>query len=206
MTPYQLHVATWKNGCGAPICAAACKVVTFRGTLPCDILFIGEAPGASEDVLGSPFVGPAGALLDRIAKDGFALYQQPGTVGPKYNAIRWGFTNLVGCIPRDEDGGKATEPDVESIEACAPRLTEIIGIANPKAIVCVGGMARDWLKRGTKTFTKVPDHIRMIDIIHPAAILRANIAGQGLLVQRCVIALRDLAEDLMTPGQGTETE
>jgi uracil-DNA glycosylase len=63
-------------------------VVLARGRIPAPILLCGEAPGVSEDVLGSPFIGPAGKLLDHIlarAIDGQFDYC---------------LTNLVGCIPR----------------------------------------------------------------------------------------------------------
>ena len=41
----------------------------MRGSIPFNVLFVGEAPGESEDVLGFPFVGPAGKLLDHIIKE-----------------------------------------------------------------------------------------------------------------------------------------
>jgi uracil-DNA glycosylase family 4 len=69
MTRFQLFCQKWGEGCGSTQCAGANRVVLVRGSVPCDVLFIGEAPGQSEDVVGRPFVGPAGKLLDRIIED-----------------------------------------------------------------------------------------------------------------------------------------
>ncbi|GAG10072.1 unnamed protein product, partial [marine sediment metagenome] len=45
------------------------KIVFGRGKVPADILFVGEAPGKSEDLIGEAFVGPSGRLLDMAIKD-----------------------------------------------------------------------------------------------------------------------------------------
>src|SRR5688572_27705229 len=66
LSPWQEHKQRWQGGCGHVMCSRALNVVLARGDLPCDVLFIGEAPGDSEDVTGNPFTGPAGSLLDDI--------------------------------------------------------------------------------------------------------------------------------------------
>jgi uracil-DNA glycosylase family 4 len=183
---FQQHCECWKDGCGASICEGARKVFS-RGKLPCDVLFVGEAPGESEDTVGLPFIGPAGKLLDHIVKQAI-----PST-------LRVAFTNIVCCIPREEDGRKATEPDDDSILACQPRLVEFVEIAKPKLIVCVGAMARDWLSPGYAHSAPIPRSIPRIDVTHPAAILRASIAMKGLLVQKVVANLRNAVEEYF-PG------
>ena len=54
------------------------KVVVGRGKLPCDVLFIGEAPGVTEDMLGSAFIGESSMFLDgmlfRSGIDKYRLY------------------------------------------------------------------------------------------------------------------------------------
>ena len=102
---FQKHCERWKNGCGSRLCFGVKNVCLARGKVPCDVLFVGEAPGESEDTIGKPFVGPAGKLLDYII--GRALQ---GT------ELRAAFTNLVCCIPRDDDGGKSIEPDDDSVD------------------------------------------------------------------------------------------
>jgi uracil-DNA glycosylase family 4 len=188
LSPFQAHCNKWKAGCGSVQCEGA-RVVLCRGKLPCDILFVGEAPGESERVVGVPFVGPAGKLLDSIIAR---------AVPP---VVRYAMTNLVGCIPREEDGGKATEPDDEQVESCKPRLVEFISIASPRMIICVGKLARDWFDQGWKHSIKLPYPIPTVDITHPAAILRMPIAHQGLAIQRCVVVVKNAVED-MEEGAG----
>ena len=44
------------------------QTVPGSGPIPCNLMLIGEAPGAEEDRQGQPFVGPAGQLLERTLK------------------------------------------------------------------------------------------------------------------------------------------
>lgn len=199
---YQLHIEKWKNGCGAQACEGAKRICFARGKLPCDVLFIGEAPGVSEDSIGQPFVGPAGHLINRIIYRSFkdiVLYAGAITDDDVSDGepVRYALTNLVGCIPKYNDGEesssqkKAGQPSIEDIMSCAPRLQDMIEIARPRMIVCVGALARDWLRVGYKNPVKIPRTIRTIDIVHPAHILRANISVRGLMEQRCVVQLRN---------------
>jgi uracil-DNA glycosylase family 4 len=90
-------------------------------------------------------------------------------------------------------------PTAESVKACAPRLRELVTIARPKLVVCVGQVARDWIDPKNKNCVLpmlAENGIRTIDIVHPAAILRANIAQRGLMIQRAVAALSTAVEDL----------
>lgn len=183
---FRRHYEAWKDCRACPLWRTRARIVVARGTVPCDVLFVGEAPGESENVLGRPFVGPAGRLLDAI------VYQALGASG-----LSTAFTNLVCCIPRDPDeGGKAAEPPDESIEACRPRLEEFVRLCRPRLLVAVGRLATDWLTQGMKYSVKVDPSIRQTSITHPAAILRANVAQRGLAVQRCVVTLRNAAEEL----------
>ena len=52
--------------CGFEICEQATQLVPGEGSATADVVLIGEAPGASEDRSGRPFVGSAGKLLDRL--------------------------------------------------------------------------------------------------------------------------------------------
>jgi DNA polymerase len=160
--------------------------VLARGTVPCDVLFVGEAPGESENVTGQPFTGPAGRLLDRIVEE---------TIGN--SKFTYAFTNVIACIPYDENGIKISVPDFECIEACTPRLIEFIDeVAKPKTIVAVGTVAKENLERGYQHSIKFKTNAKVVDIIHPAAILRKNITLQGMEVQRCKIRLNEVVEEL----------
>ncbi len=189
---FQLHCERWKAGCGSDRCGKAGRVVLARGQIPCDVLFVGEAPGVSEDVLGRPFCGPAGILLDRIVAAAFGdVLKVDGT------RLRAAFTNVVGCIPLDEHGNKTDTADEDQIQQCKPRLEEFIHLANPRLIVAVGAEARDALKQGFKRSVTLPKGVKVVDVTHPAAVLRANVAQQGLLIQRCEAVLSTAAADLV---------
>lgn len=167
-------------------------MVFARGQVPCDILFVGEAPGDSEDALGKPFVGSAGKLLDSIIRRAFAMKTK----------LRLAFTNLVACYPRAAKELGHNEPPNEAVLACSPRLVEFVKIANPRLIVCVGALARDRLdSKIRKPVTWVQGPVPSIDIKHPAAILRSNEAMQGLEVQRCVVQLINAIETYFTVKQ-----
>lgn len=188
MTPFQQHVEKWKGCQRCPLYATRTWVVFCRGKIPADVLFVGEAPGASEDALGKPFKGPAGSELDLIianALDGL-------------DNVRTCFTNLIGCVPLHE--GKKEAPEDNEIQACLPKLAEFIKLAEPKLIVAVGKLAEDYLPSDGKRFkhqARLHRPIPVVGIIHPAAILRASPAHQGLLRRKAEVAIRTAVEGLL---------
>lgn len=186
-TRFALHVEQWKDCQRCHLAETRDRVVISRGKVPCDVLMIGEAPGASENVLGKPFVGPAGQLLDEIIRR--------ATRGLEWG-VRFAFTNLVCCIPLDDEGEKTAEPEDDCVLSCQPRLKEFIEIAKPRLIVCVGKLAEDWTDPGYKHAVKFSSHIKRIGIRHPASILRANVAHKGLMIQTTVVDLKNALEDL----------
>lgn len=194
MTPYQLHVQKWKNGCGSCLCDKVRRRVMCRGTLPAPILFVGEAPGTSENDYGQPFVGPAGHLLDDIIRRAWE---------GKYDG-QYAMTNLVSCFPVEEKKTGNHEPPDSAIKACRPRLLEFIRLCQPRVIVCVGALARKWIPTQSEislypdmsdSMGRVPwlgqnEFIDYIDIHHPAGILRAPEAKQGLMIKSCIARLQ----------------
>ena len=196
MTPLESFCQRWCKGCGSNQCRPGSKVVLGRGSIPCDILFVGEGPGEGENATGVPFIGPAGKLLDQIIIRSIGA-ENRSRVAEGKQPLTWGLTNLVCCIPRDEeDGGKANEPDDDQIGACKPRLQEFVGLCQPKLIVCVGRLAEDWLKPGYKWSIKFDRVIPLVRIDHPAYILRQNIAQQGYMAQRAAVTVANAVEDL----------
>lgn len=194
-SPLQRHIQKWKDCTECPLCEVRKKTVLCKGQIPCDILFVGEAPGASEDRMGIPFVGPAGHTLDSIISRAFEGLQ-----------VRIAYTNLVCCIPKEEMGsGKYGEPSKESIEACQERLIEFVRLAKPRAIVMVGQLAKKWI-HGEAMFSPTGDGpcgwiknghwLEFMDIVHPAAILKADITKQELMARRAVVSLEELATRL----------
>jgi uracil-DNA glycosylase len=167
LSSYGRHKARWINCTRCSLCEKRNKVCLARGTIPCDVLFLGEAPGVSEDVLGSPFVGPAGHLLDRIIEESIP------------DEVDYALTNLVACIPKDEDNDKVGEPPEEAINACAPRLKEFVRICRPNRVILVGTLAHKHFKEDVPT----------VKILHPAAILRLDVSQRGLAIQRSIVAI-----------------
>lgn len=182
-TPWQRHVEKWKNCDSCSLCDTRKNVVLLRGSVPCDVLFIGEAPGASEDVLGKPFVGPAGHLLDQMVQNAM----EEAGVNPKT-----AFTNLVGCIPIDE-GKKAAEPDKASILACVDRVAEVVNLCKPKLIVRVGSLSHKWANKGIDQASPKWE-FKTINVRHPAFILRADVTQRTLEIQKFVVTLTDALE------------
>lgn len=198
VTRFQLHCERWKDGCGSAHCAAAQHRVLYRGKVPCDVLFVGEAPGDSEDCLGTPFEGPAGQKLDQIVERALTL----APARPDGGEWRVGFTNLVGCLPRDERGvDKARDgPDDEQVAACTPRLREIIRLADPVLLVLVGKQSQDWLTPGYKHSIPLHKPTKTVGIVHPAAVMRQNVANQSVAWQRCVVQVATAMADLTPPA------
>jgi DNA polymerase len=180
MSKWTRHRDKWKNCKLCELCKTRNRVVLLRGKIPCDILFIGEAPGTGENSLGRPFVGPAGKLLDTMISDA------------GLDSFRLAFTNLVACIPID-DGNKG-EPQQEHIEACGDRLREIYQITKPDAVVRVGKLATKWVLKAID-MSRLTSTTQHVSIIHPAAILRADVTQKGLAIQQTVVRLRNLAEE-----------
>lgn len=179
MTRYTNHLERWKNCQDCNLCKQRRKVVLFRGAkIPCDVLFVGEAPGFGEDTIGHPFVGPAGRLLDGIIKEAW-----------EDSAYSWGFTNLIACIPKDDLQKKITQPPDFAIHACSDRLTEIINICSPGLVVAVGSVANERLEGF------IPDNFT--HITHPAALFRANVAQKGLMIQKAIVTLKDALAEIV---------
>jgi DNA polymerase len=133
------------------------------------VLLLGEAPGHSEDVVGQPFKGLAGHLLDQITKEVFAD-----------SGLTLCHANLVGCIPLGDDRRKLKQPSHESIAACAPRLDDFISICRPRMVVRLGVLAHKHVADG--------DYV-MCDLVHPAHIIRKTTIQQHYDKKKCVIAL-----------------
>jgi uracil-DNA glycosylase len=198
MTRFELHVQTWQDCTACDLHERRKRVVFNRGSIPCDFMFLGEAPGPSEDVIGKPFVGPAGKLLDDIVADSIPPH------------IRCTFTNLVCCIPLNENSTKFEEPPKEAVKACRPRLIEFVRIAKPKVIVLVGACAKKYVTGQAEFCTEEEDmcppwigrnqFIQFVEIVHPAAILRANVASQGLAIQRCKVRLANAVQEASQAG------
>lgn len=177
---FKDHKQSWSNCNLCSLCETRQHVVLLRGQVPCKILFVGEAPGESEDVIGRPFVGPAGKLLDQqiLEAIGRARYQ------PAY-----ALTNLVGCLPITD--GEKREPTNKEILKCHLRVIEVIELCKPHYVVPVGTLAEKSLKR------YLPREILLGEpLVHPAYTLRAQEPQRSMSHQQNVVRLTDLFKSL----------
>ena len=97
------------------------NAVPGEGNIDNRIMFIGEAPGYSEDVKGRPFVGEAGKFLDIALQE--AVLSRDSVF----------ITNIVKCRPPNN-----REPSTEEIKACSPYLDRQIRVIKPKIIITLG--------------------------------------------------------------------
>jgi len=131
-----------------PVCRAKLrpgkKVVLGVGNLDASLMFVGEAPGAEEEVQGEPFVGPAGQLLNRMIA-GMALSRAEVYIG---NIMNWRPDLPVG--PDGVQTGNRPPTEAEMAH-CMPYLKAQIDIVGPGLIVALGATAAKALL-GPKSF------------------------------------------------------
>jgi len=123
---------------GDPVCRSKVrpgkKVVLGVGSLDASIMFIGEAPGAEEEVQGEPFVGPAGQLLTRMIS-GMGLSRADVYIG---NIMNWRPD-----LPAGPDGVQSgNRPPTEAEMAqCLPYIRAQMEIVGPRVLVALGTTA-----------------------------------------------------------------
>ena len=100
------------------------QIVFGVGNPHADLMFIGEAPGADEDIKGEPFVGRAGQLLNNMIK----------AMGIQREDVY--IANIIKCRPP----GNRT-PERDECDTCSPFLMRQIVVVKPKVIVALGAVA-----------------------------------------------------------------
>jgi uracil-DNA glycosylase len=149
------------------------KVVLGVGSLEAKIMFVGEAPGAEEEVQGEPFVGPAGQLLTKMIQ-GMGLKREEVYIG---NIMNW-RPQLPTAAGTTQIGNRP--PTEEEMRYCLPYLRAQIEVVNPELIVALGATAAQGLLGfGTfKTLGEVRSRWRdfggkpLMITYHPSYILR----------------------------------
>ena len=146
-----------------PLCGVA-NLVFGEGDINCKVMFIGEAPGKTEDLLKRPFVGRAGKLLDTMMQE----------LGWKRADVY--ITNIVKRRPPEN-----RDPFPGEISAYQPYLTRQIEIIKPKLIVTLGRFSMNYFAPEAKM---TRDHGRALligaqkqvvfPVYHPAAALRST--------------------------------
>jgi DNA polymerase len=139
-------------------------VVFGAGHADADLMFVGEAPGRSEDEQGLPFVGQAGRLLDTLL----------GEIGLSRDAVF--VTNVLRCRP---PGNR--DPHPVEIERCQDYLFRTIDLVQPTVICTLGNFATKLLRHDTTGIMRLhgqaevrtvgPRAVRLFPVFHPAAAL-----------------------------------
>jgi uracil-DNA glycosylase len=154
------------RGCErCPQLAATRTTVVFgSGNADADLMFVGEAPGASEDKQGLPFVGQAGKLLEKLL----------GEIGLHRKEV-W-ICNVLKCRP---PGNR--DPHPAEIEACQDYLWRQIDLIEPRVLCTLGNFSTKLLRCEPTGITRLhgqaeeriigPRAVRLYPLYHPAAAL-----------------------------------
>jgi uracil-DNA glycosylase family 4 len=145
------------------------KIVFGVGNPNADLMFVGEAPGADEDIQGEPFVGRAGQLLTKII-EAIDLRREDVYIA-----------NVIKCRPPEN-----RNPEPDEVEQCEPFLFRQIATIKPKVIVALGMFAAQSLLRTSDPITRIRgrefkfrDAI-LIPTYHPAYLLRTPSAKRDV--------------------------
>jgi uracil-DNA glycosylase family protein len=172
---------------GCSLYRSATQTVFGEGPERARLMLVGEMPGDEEDLTGSPFVGPAGRVLDD------ALKQAQIDRGDAY------VTNVVKHFKWEPRGRRRLHktPSAREIGACMPWLDAEIDVVRPQVLVCLGATAAKALlgsnfrvsqQRGQFVESDLAPHVTATG--HPSAVLRMRD------VQARARAMRQLVEDL----------
>ncbi len=173
------------------------QTVFGEGKSKARIVFVGEQPGDKEDLAGRPFVGPAGALLDRCLAE----------AGIDRSLVY--VTNVVKHFKWEpaETGKRRihAKPNQKEIKACRPWLDAELSVLRPVAIVCMGATAAQALlgkgfrvtKQRGEWITDSPLAPKVMGTLHPSAILRApDDETRRAETERFIDELRKVAQAL----------
>ena len=152
------------SGCRAcQLCQSRTQTVFADGSAqPGGVFFIGEAPGAEEDRTGTPFVGPAGALLTDIIQKGMGLARSAVTIA-----------NVLKCRP---PGNRDPLPLEKSL--CTPFLDRQIELVDPKVLIPLGKHAAQHILGVETPISRLRGQVHevrgraVVPTFHPAYLLR----------------------------------
>jgi uracil-DNA glycosylase family 4 len=137
------------------------NLVFGEGSPQARLMFVGEAPGAEEDLQGRPFVGEAGQLLNNMLNK----------LGLRREEVY--IANILKSRP---PGNRDPEPD--EVAACLPFLIKQIESIRPRVIVTLGKIATNNLLNTDAQITKIRgnwqkfQNIRVMPTFHPSYLLR----------------------------------
>jgi len=172
------------------LCEGRTQAVFSRGNCEAELFFVGEAPGADEDLVGKPFVGAAGRLLDRIL----------AAMGLSEDDVY--IANVVKCRPP----GNRTPHDDEAA-ACGPFLDRQLALVRPNVIVAWGRTPTRYLLNTSEPLSKLRGNwysfngIAVLPTWHPAYLLRNPVAKKDTWADMKRV-LEKLGRPLPAPTRG----
>ena len=137
------------------------QIVFGVGNPQADLMFVGEAPGADEDIQGEPFVGRAGQLLTKIIE----------AIGLRREDVY--IANVIKCRPPQN-----RNPEQDEVDTCEPFLFRQIDAIRPSVVVALGSFAARALLRTTDPISRLRGRVfeyrgaKLIPTFHPAYLLR----------------------------------
>jgi uracil-DNA glycosylase len=172
-------------------------IVFGVGNPNAQLMFVGEGPGADEDVQGEPFVGRAGQLLTQIIK----------AMGFEREEVY--IANVVKCRP---PGNRNPEPD--EIAQCEPFLYAQIAAIKPRVIVALGKFAAQALLATETPISRLRGQfhkLRDIDVMptfHPSYLLRNPAAKREVWedMKMVIARLKDEGRETRDERRGTKDE
>jgi DNA polymerase len=184
---------------GDPVCRANVrpgkKVVLGVGTLDAAIMFVGEAPGAEEEIQGEPFVGPAGQLLTKMIQ-AMGVARGDVYIG---NIMNW-RPQMPTVEGRDQVGNRP--PTEDEMRYCLPYLRAQIEVVKPRLLVALGSTAAQGLL-GFRSFKALGD-VRgrwhdfggrpLMVTYHPSYILREPTNRKKRLIWDDLLQVMERAE------------
>jgi len=181
---------------GCDLYKTATQVVFGAGPKKARVMFVGEQPGDQEDRQGQPFIGPAGALLDK-ALDDAGIPRDEVYVTNAVKHFKW------------EPRGKRRihkKPRASEIKACRPWLEAELRAVKPAVIVCLGATAAQSVfgsqfKLMQQRGQLLPSTLapQAVATIHPSAVLRApDSEGRREAYEMLVADLKVVARALRT--------
>ena len=138
------------------------QIVFGVGSPAADIMFVGEAPGADEDVQGIPFVGRAGQLLTKMIE----------AMGLRRDEVY--IANVLKCRPPNN-----RDPQPDEVESCEPFLFKQIASVQPKVIIALGAFAARALLKTQDPISRMRGRVynyrgaQLIPTFHPSFLLRS---------------------------------
>jgi len=182
---------------GCDLYKRATQGVFGAGPATARVMFVGEQPGDQEDLQGEPFVGPAGALLDKALADAGI---------PRDDAY---VTNAVKHFSWEPRGKRRIhkKPRVSEMKACRPWLEAELRAVKPVVVVCLGAVGAQSVlgtdfklmqNRGKVLSSPLAD--RVVATIHPSAVLRApDSEGRRAAYEMLVADLKVVAKAIAGP-------